>query len=108
MSYPHWVLPDERKIIDRILEDALARDYKVSVFDGEAWSLNRSRNIDMIRSEIAATDVTTLKIRDRHDEPVGSILLVHGNGADVVCDYSSSLRMEELMQGYHQLWETLV
>lgn len=101
MQYlPH----DERQIIDAILDAALSRGLVVSVYDGEEWALTGSDSRPAIVREVGATDCTTLRFRDpaRLDErgkpaSVGSVFLVHGNGCDVIADYSDSPAMAALL-----------
>ncbi|UIY29197.1 hypothetical protein LZK73_21935 [Neorhizobium galegae] len=90
MSYPDYISPTEREIIDRILKRALAKDYYVSVYDGEEWALIKSNDLAAIQREVGATDCTTLKFRDASMKVVGSVLLVHGNDEDVVGDCSDN------------------
>ena len=89
--------PDERQIVGAILDAALARGFVVSVYDGEEWALTGSDSRPAIAREVGATDCTTLRFRDpaRLDgrgkaASVGSVFLVHGNGCDVIGDYSDN------------------
>lgn len=82
----------ERDVIDDLIREALARGARISVFDGEEVAISRSVNYRRITSEIAATDMTRLTLR-KPDETgalrkIGSILLIHGNDAEVVSDYT--------------------
>lgn len=84
----------ERDVIDDLIREALAQGALISVYDGEEWALSRSTDYRRITSEIAATDETTIGIRLRDDamgwalRKVGTVFLVHGNGAEVVSDYT--------------------
>jgi hypothetical protein len=89
MSYPEWLDPVEREIIDRVIDLALAADYSISVYDGEEYGVKYSKDKAAIIPEIAATDETTLRLRS--DTQVGYIYLIHGNGCDVLSDYSTCL-----------------
>ncbi len=94
-EYPEHLDKTERRIISTILREAL-HDCDVSVHDGEEWAVRHSTNLAEITREIAATDCTTLRFY-RKDAPVGSVLLVHGNGCDVIADYTASEAMETLL-----------
>jgi hypothetical protein len=102
MAYPDHIDTTERRIISRILKDALAAGYTVSVFDGEEWPVKSSTKLGEITAEIAATDETTLRFR-KDGASIGSLLLVHGNGCDVICDYTATDAMEALMSGAEAL-----
>jgi hypothetical protein len=96
-NFPDYMNKTEAQIINRILSAALAHGGKVSVYDGEEWALKQSTDRAAIQAEVAATDMTTLRLRDAKGDTVGSVLLVHGNGADVICDYSDSPAMDAML-----------
>lgn len=88
---------DERRIISALLNSALSAGFVVSVYDGEEWALSCSDSLPRLADLIAATDCTTLRFRDPatlndsgKPSSVGSVFLVHGNGADVISDYSDN------------------
>lgn len=87
----------ERIIIQEILGAADARFLSVSVFDGEEWALKKSRDFQMIKGVVGATDETTLRFRDSEGAVVGSVFLVHGNECDVIGDYTDTPAMVDLM-----------
>lgn len=87
----------ERIIIQEILGAADARFLSVSVFDGERWSLKKSRDFQTIKGVVGVTDETTLHFCDSEGEEVGSISLVHGNESDVIGEYTDSPVMLALM-----------
>jgi hypothetical protein len=88
MAYPDYLDPVEREIIDRIIKDVLAAGHTIWVEDGEEIALKRSTDYEAITAEIAATCETTLIIET--PDGVGHIWLIHGNGCDVVSDWTSS------------------
>lgn len=98
MSYPEHIRPIERRIIDPITRTALSRHWAISVHDGEAWALLRSSDYDAITAEIAATDMTSLKLRDWEGSFHGLITFVHGNDEDVIHDCSDLLAMHALCE----------
>lgn len=84
----------ERCIIQAAIHGLLEAGYYVSVHDGEETAVNKSRNADTIFGETGATDEDYLIAYTRENEKwqrVGMVWLVHGNGYDVVCDYSVAL-----------------
>lgn len=95
MAYPdHYMaehLTEERAIVDRIIRDALRRGYLITVSDGEEVALRWCNNYESITAEVAATDMTTLTLfPDSHAKAIGNIFLIHGNGGDVVGDYTDN------------------
>lgn len=98
------LLHDERAIIGALLDDAFSRGYLVSVYDGEEWALTASDSRPAVEANVGATDATTLRFRDpaRLDqfgkaETVGRVFLVHGNGCDVIADYSDNAETAALL-----------
>lgn len=89
----------ERIIIQEILGATDARFWSVSVFDGERVRLKKSRDFQTIKGVIGATDETTLRFCDSEGVGVGSVLLVHGNEADVIGEFTDSPAMAALMAG---------
>lgn len=87
----------ERIIIQEILGAADARFLSVSVFDGERARLEKSRDFQTIKGVVGATHETTLRFCDSEGVAVGSVLLVHGNEADVIGDYTDNPAMVALM-----------
>lgn len=88
---------DERQIIAALLDDAAAAGLLVSVYDGEWWAVKPTHDQTAIRLHVGATCETTLRFRNpaKLDERaqagvVGSVYLVHGNGCDVISDYSDN------------------
>lgn len=85
----------ERKIITALIDGALENKWRISVSDGEEYTVSRSTDRAAIRAAIGTTDETTLRFTtaregDEGDEQRhGTIWLVHGNGADVIADCSN-------------------
>lgn len=103
MAYPKHMLDDEKTIVDKIIRKALDADLYVSVEDGMQWALRFSRDYEAITAEVAATDVTLLRFRKLVDSAgkierplLGDVVLIHGNGKDVVHDYTDNLAMRAL------------
>ncbi len=99
----------ERRIVSRIVKDALAQGYIVSVYDGCDFAIKRSSHYSAIMAAIMSTDEDTLIIRDANTgEKIGFIHLVYGNdGFDVVSDYTANDRIEALLQGANTLADKL-
>lgn len=104
----------EKRVISRLVKDALAKNYTVSLNDGEEWTVKRSRNYEEIMGAIMTTDEDFLRIRDEKGESVGSVTLIYGNdGWDVIADWSwrvdkekgvdTEAQMNDLMKGADEL-----
>lgn len=94
---------NEAPICYAIAAAAVKRGLVVSVYDGEEWSLKLSSCLDAIGEVVGITDETTLIIRDPfalvdcQPRRIGKVLLVHGNGADVIADYSDNSEMSAIL-----------
>ncbi len=86
----------EMTIAKELIERALARGYTVSVYDGEEFTVKRSVDLATIIASLATTDCDTLVIRNGKDR-LGSILLIWGNGEDVISDYTDKPEIEALV-----------
>lgn len=77
----------EIAIATRLVDDALTQGYEVSVFDCEAWTVNRSTDRKVILSAMATTDDDRLAfwkggIRN------GTAWLLYSNDRDLISDWS--------------------
>lgn len=119
----HWVKDEairqrilvERAIIRRAVRDVLAAEegaYCISVNDGEAWPVKRSRDLDTIMANIGQCDEESIRIR-RVDSPSGTVssgnlYFVYGNdGWDVIADHTDSPLVHELLKGANDLADEL-
>lgn len=99
----------ERAIAERLVTDAIAQGYQVSVNDGEAWVVKRSTDSKDIMAALFSTDEDYIRIRkDGEQSSVGTFTLVYGNdGWDVVADWSYSAeteaQMEQIQRGASEL-----
>ena len=89
---------EDTKIVNAIIDRALAKNYTVSVHDGEAFALGVSTSKKDILAALESTDSDTLIFRTQDRSRVGSIFLVHGNEDGViVCDYTDTPAIQELV-----------
>lgn len=100
----------ERRIISRLVKDALKAGYCVSVFDGEEFCLKRSTAYRAIMNSIMSTDEDMLRFRvatprsGPAGELIGNVYLVYGNdGHDVIADYSDNAIIRLLVAGADRL-----
>lgn len=100
MAFPNHMRADEQKIVEALIRKALDKGYTISVFDGVEWALRASTDFEVISAEINATDITQLRFRVAETRVrVGDVLLIHGNGEDVVSDCSDVEAILELVDG---------
>jgi hypothetical protein len=82
--------PIERRIITAMIDAALAKQWRISVYDGEEYTVTASTDRKAIRDAIGTTDEGSLKFSSPQGEGrykiEGIIFLVHGNHEDVICD----------------------
>lgn len=93
-------LADERAIVDRLIRGGLERGYEVSVHDGEERVISRSRSYENVTSYIALTDMTVLSFFNPSvSGPAGKgrVILIHGNGDDVVHDHTDNDMIADLV-----------
>jgi hypothetical protein len=89
----------EKQICERIVDKALAAGYTISVYDGEAWPLQRTSNRPDILAAMYSTDSDVLRFQwPESGELIGSVLLIYGNGDDVVSDYTDNEAMAALVK----------
>jgi hypothetical protein len=80
--------PTEERIARMLIACLLDAGYTVSVYDGEEFALKRSRDADTIIAALASTDHDVLHARDAGGVHRGTVLLIWGNGTDLISDYS--------------------
>jgi VCBS repeat-containing protein len=88
----------ERRAARRLVMEALDDGRTVSVNDGYAYTVKKSRNILQILNALATTGEDVLRIRAADGTYLGVIVLVWGNdpdGDELVQDYSASLNWVE-------------
>lgn len=89
----------EKRVCDRLVRDILAAGCVISVHDGGCFVVKRSDHRDHIVDAMRSTDEDTLVIYNAAGERLGSVLLVYGNGCDVISDYSYTDATERTMEG---------
>jgi hypothetical protein len=100
MALPDYVPAHTARDLRSFVALALGRGYSLSVNNGEEWVCKRATDADTILSSLAQTDNDTIRIRDCHGEPVGSVWAVYGNGPrETFADYSDNPATEDLVHG---------
>lgn len=115
----HSRMEREAKICRRIVRDALAAGYSVSVNDGDETTLVRSTSRSTICEAMWTTDEDWLffhradqtKIASWDDtgtkDCAGWVRLIYGNDCDLISDYSSNSATEALIEPCMNYAETL-
>jgi hypothetical protein len=99
-------LETERKIVTRVVTDLLAAGCALSVHDGEAFTVRRSRDPDAVLSGMFGADEDLLFVRDATGRKLGFVHFIYGNdGDDVIADYTVGLA--PLLTGAEALAEQL-
>lgn len=88
----------EKSVLRGIINRALAKGFTVSLFDGEEWTVRRSRNAQEVIGAMFTVDEETLRFRDAEGVKIGDAFIVHGNSPEeVVCDHTDSDVMMEII-----------
>ena len=96
----------EFKIISTLVDEALAKGYRLSVNDGEETTISKSDDRDDILQALGEVDEEHLIAYDAEDKRVGWFFLVYGNEPYyVVNDYTANPRTEELFAAIQPLIE---
>lgn len=95
----------ERRIVNRLLTDAIGAGYAVSVNDGQEVVVRESVQVKVIMAAMFSVDDEYLLFR-KDGKLVGWARLIYGNsGWDVIADHSTDL--EPVMRGANILADRL-
>lgn len=98
LYYTKHLTDSEQKIVARLVDVILATGYVISVYDGEAYPLTRSKSRTDILNNLGATEEEAILIRDHTGARVGVVQLVYGNEPGVVIsDHSGGIVMNVLL-----------
>ena len=86
---------EEQAIVDKIMEYATNNDWRVSVYDSEEYACKRL-SPNAAKAFLATTEADTLIFRDHTGEAVGFMLLIWGNGEDLISDHTDNKAMNTL------------
>lgn len=100
MLLPNYAADHDKAALIAIIDLALGRGYVVSVCDGAEWTVKKSADRVAILTALVSTDNDTLRFRDCHGEPVGSVWCIYGNGpGETFADYTDNPATENLVDG---------
>ena len=98
---------NERQILEKLVDDALAVGCTVSVYDGEDWPLKRSQDRAAILEATRSTDADVLAFYGVDGEKIGNVWLIYGNDYDLISDCSEGEALQALLNGAEALAEAL-
>lgn len=90
----------EAVTVRRIVRMALAKGWTISVFDGEEWTVKKSRDRMTVLKALASTGEDALRFRDADGNSLGTMTLIYQGGdnpgEEVVQDHSDTDAMNAL------------
>jgi hypothetical protein len=94
---PEHMTREEFRIVRTLINRALSRDYTVSVYDGEEFTVKRSRDPAEIIGALATTGGDLLRIRTADGAKVGVIQLVYNGDDTVIADHTDNAETADLI-----------
>lgn len=100
----------EARIARRLVKEIFAAGYVIRVWEGEEWAGPRRDKVSDVMKDLGSTDSDWICVY--WNEPgipvrAGKILLIWGNGADLISDYSDSAEMERIIDPVQSYANTL-
>lgn len=97
-SHP-YMGADAAKIVDSLIDSALASGLCITVHDGECYAVKCQTDKQFIWENLAQTDsIETLIFHYTGTmERVGVVELIYENGVDVICDHTDNSAMNRLL-----------
>jgi hypothetical protein len=95
------------QIATRIVDDALAQGWRISVNDGEEWTVVGSDDRAAILAAMNTTEADTLRFTRQEREIGGWVTLVWSNSHDVIHDHSARPVTEQIIAGAVALADSL-
>jgi hypothetical protein len=86
----------EKRIANKLIKAILERGYSISVNDGEETTLKFSKEPRKIATALFTTDEDYLLVYDDNNDRVGWVLLIGGNGSDLISDWNGK-RLDEII-----------
>jgi hypothetical protein len=94
-----YTTPGERGVATRLVRAAINAGFTVSVYDGEEYTVKRSKSEAVILPALASTESDVLVIRDSAGARVGDLCLIWGNdpdGEELIADHTDNDAMQAL------------
>lgn len=97
----------ERKIVSKVVKDALDAGFTVDVFNGEETVIKDSKDMAAILKEMFSVDDERLYFR-KAGQRMGWVQLIYGNdGTDVIADYTATPAIEGIVAGATRMAELI-
>lgn len=94
----------EGKVARKLIKVCLDAGYKLSVNDGEEWTVKQSTDAHKVLNALASTGEDTLRLRDGEGKNVGFFFLVWGNaedGEELIADHADTPTINALYRLVH-------
>lgn len=91
----------EMTVVARLVDAALRDGYRLSVSDGEEWTVQRSRDASEVLRALGTTDADIIRLWDEDGATHGMFYLVYGNdpdGSEVIADHTDN----EVCEGLYE------
>lgn len=76
----------EKKIARKAAKTLLGAGYHLGVHDGEETTVTATTDLEQVMGALATTDMDNLRVFRPNGERVGTVLLIWGNGEDLISD----------------------
>lgn len=111
--WPDHLDPVEARICNRLITAIFARDYLIQVREGEMHEVMcpPTTNRADIQAMVAATGITLIdliQVVKQKPTRVGVFALIHGNGEDVISEFSWHPQVPELEEMMEALFEQAI
>lgn len=87
----------EKKIARKLVKIILAKGYEICVHEGEDWAIRKSAEVNKIMAALASTGEDTIIVRTVDGRRLGSIMLIWGNGEDLISDNTDNEDMNAIV-----------
>lgn len=105
MTYGNFVVAAEAQVAEKLVKDALAAGYSISVHEGEDWAIRSSTDKDAIMRSMCSTGEDRLYFHGSNGKSVGWVWFIWNNGSveEVFTDYVANPIIERLVAGAEKL-----
>ncbi len=91
----------ETKLAKALIERLLGAGLLLSVHDGEEVTVKRSTDADAIFAALETTEMDNLVCYEADNKlRIGAVLLIWGNGEDLISDHTDCRRLNDLLDGW--------
>lgn len=100
ISLDKYAGKEEAAVARRLVRKAIEAGYKLSVNDGEEWTVKGSTDRKAVLEALASTGADTIRVRTMEGAKVGDLNLIYQNGPgdELIADYSDNPATNALYQ----------